>query len=190
MIWHEKKVILIVTGTLLLANLLFFFTYRVQYEQRVDDMRERLQQATAQLDAARARRLDLEGQIQAHDELVKKIESVFDEWWATPDERLTKVIQEVQDLGRKSGLVPQSMSFVNSEDNAQMGTSTMGISFTVEGSYEQVRQLINLIELSDEFLIIDSIGLRNSTENRLSLNLALKTLFRGEEKPPKRVTGA
>jgi Tfp pilus assembly protein PilO len=188
MIWREKRVMLIVAAVLLVANLLFFFTYRVQYQERVDDMRGRLEQAQSQLDAAKARRVDLEGQLEAHDKLVSTIDRVFDEWWATPDQRLTKVILEVQELGKKSGLVPRSISFKQDQDTVKLGTMTMGISFNVEGTYEQARQLINLIELSDEFLIIDSVGLRNSTENQLSLNLALRTLFRGDAELPVPVT--
>ena len=184
MIWREKRVLLIVVGVLLLANLLFFFTYRVQYEQRVEDLHARLEQAQSQLDAARERRVDLQDQLAAHDTLVATIDEVFNQWWSTPDERLTKVITEVQGLGVKSGLVPQSMSFSANEESDKLGTTTMGISFNVEGNYDQTRQLINLIELSDEFLIIDSISLRNSNENRLSLNLALKTLFKGGKERP------
>ncbi len=189
MIWREKRVMLIVASVLLLANILFFFTYRVQYQERVDDTRGKLEQAQAQLEAAKERRVDLESQLEAHDVLVTTIDSVFDEWWSTPEARLTKVITEVKSLGGKSGLVPQSMSFDMTDDSERMGTATMGISFNVEGTYEQVRQLINLIELSDEFLIIDRIGMRTSNENRLALNLALKTLFRGEVEPPKPVVG-
>lgn len=180
MIWREKRVMLIVAGALLLANLLFFFTYRVQYEQRVEDLHARLEAARAELAAAKERRADLEGQLKAHDDLVVKIDEVFTRWWSTPDERLTRVIKEIQSLGTTSGLVPQSISFNQGNAGNRLGTTTMGISFNVGGTYDQARQLINLIELSDEFLIIDSISLRNSNEGLLSLNLALKTLFRGE----------
>jgi len=184
MIWREKRLLLIVVGVILLANLLFFVTYRVQYQERVDDLHTRLEQAQSQLETARERRLDLQGQLDAHDQLVRTIEEVFDKWWSTPDERLTRVIKEVQALGVKSGMVPRAMSFSNSDGNSQLGTTTMGISFNVEGTYQQARQMINLIELSDEFLIIDSIGLQNQNDNRLTLNIALKTLFRGGAETP------
>lgn len=184
MIWQEKRVMLIVAGTLLLANLLFFFTYRVQYEQRVEDLHGRLEQAQSQLEAAKAHRADLQSQLDAHAQLVSTIENVFDQWWSTPEVRLTRVIKEIQGLGVKSGLVPQSISFSKSEDRDQLGTMTMGVSFNVEGNYQQARQLINLIELSEEFLIIDSISLRNQDEGRLSLNIVLKTLFRGAQEIP------
>ena len=35
MIWREKRVLLIVLGVLLAANTVFFFTYRVQYKNRL-----------------------------------------------------------------------------------------------------------------------------------------------------------
>ena len=67
-----------------------------------------------------------------------------------------------------------------------IGTTTVEIAFTVQGTYEQSRRLINLLELSDQFVIIDGIGLASiSTTNAapgadktLTLNIRLKTLFR------------
>src|SRR5205807_1245036 len=38
MIWREKRILLIVLGVLLLANTIFFFTYRVQYVSRLEDL--------------------------------------------------------------------------------------------------------------------------------------------------------
>ena len=35
MIWREKRTLLFVLGAALLANAIFFFTYRVQYENRL-----------------------------------------------------------------------------------------------------------------------------------------------------------
>jgi hypothetical protein len=61
----------------------------------------------------------------------------------------------------------------------------MQIDFTVSGTYPQVRKLVNLIELSDQFIIIDSIGINGGDGQTLTLNLALRTLFRGDAVKPK-----
>ena len=45
---------------------------------------------------------------------------------------------------------------------------------------EEVRHLINLFELSNQFVIIDRISLSSSNEARLSLNIHVKTLFRDD----------
>jgi RNase P/RNase MRP subunit p30 len=52
------------------------------------------------------------------------------------------------------------------------------MSFTVAGSYQQIRRLINLLELSRQFVIIDRISLTTAQDQMLTLNLHLKTLFR------------
>ena len=38
MIWRERKIPLMVMGVLLLGNVFFFFTYRVQYQSRLHDL--------------------------------------------------------------------------------------------------------------------------------------------------------
>ena len=57
MIWREHRVLLIALGALLLANAIFFFTYRVQYEARLSALDTRLTQAEDQLQQARTRRM-------------------------------------------------------------------------------------------------------------------------------------
>jgi hypothetical protein len=63
-----------------------------------------------------------------------------------------------------------------------IGTTTVEIAFNVQGTYEQTRRLINLLELSDQFVIIDGISLATvgstTGDKTLSLNIRLKTLFR------------
>ena len=184
MIWMEKRVLLLVIGVLLVVNVLFFFTYRVRYEQRVDDLHARLEQAKQQLEDARAKRKDLEAQSAAHKQLVSTINRVYNTWWATPDQRLTKVIMEVEKLATAAGISLQNISF-GSEESEKDATTSMEISFTVSGTYPQVRKLVNLIEMSDQFIIIDSIGINGSDGQNLTLNLRLRTLFRGEPVKPK-----
>ena len=50
MIWREKRVLLIVLGLLLLANTIFFFTYRVQYVSRLQDLDARQEQTQTKLE--------------------------------------------------------------------------------------------------------------------------------------------
>jgi hypothetical protein len=69
-----------------------------------------------------------------------------------------------------------------SNTKGSIGTTTVEIAFTVQGTYEQVRRLINLLELSDQFVIIDGISLTSTGtlpgDKTLTLNIRLKTLFR------------
>jgi hypothetical protein len=186
MIWREKRVLLIVLGVLLLANTIFFFTYRVQYVSRLQDLDTRRDQAQSRLQQAHRARITAEQQLAAYKKVQSDLQVLYNERWSTPVQRLTLLIDEVRKLAAASHLEPPSYSFSNSETknsrpaagSASIGTTTVGIAFTVQGTYEQVRRLINLLELSDQFVIIDAISLASSADKILTLNIRLKTLFR------------
>jgi hypothetical protein len=186
MIWREKRILLIVLGVLLLANTLFFFTYRVQYVSRLQDLDATKEQAQGRLDQARRARITAEQQLAAYKKIQNDLQVLYDERWATPMQRLTTLIDEVKKLSAASHLEPPSYAFSSSETKTanvkgSVGTTTVGITYTVQGTYEQVRRLINLLELSDQFVIIDGISLVSSgvaADKTLTLNIRLKTLFR------------
>jgi hypothetical protein len=190
MIWREKRVLLIILGLLLLANTIFFFTYRVQYVSRLQDLDATQAQAQAQLDQARNARMTAEQQLAAYKKVQADLQVLYNERWSTPMQRLTALIDEVKRLAGASHLKPPAYAFTSGESKqasttpaskGSIGTTTVGIAFTVQGTYEQVRRLINLLELSDQFVIIDSISLGSTgtgTDKILTLNIRLKTLFR------------
>ena len=193
MIWREKRVLLIILGLLLLANTVFFFTYRVQYVSRLQDFDARQEQAQGQLDQAHAARVAAEQQLAAYKKVETDLQVLYNERWSTPMQRLTALIDEVKRLAAASHLQPPSYAFTTTESKpiagttsgtpskGSIGTTTVGIAFTVQGTYEQARRLINLLELSDQFVIIDGISLASAgteTDKTLTLNIRLKTLFR------------
>ncbi len=182
MIWQEKRVILIILGVLLAANAIFFFTYRVQYESRLKDMQSRLDQSKAQLDEARRSRVAAESQLAAYRKAESDIKQIYDVEWSTEPQRLTAFIGEIMRLGTVSQLVPKSYSFTGTNVKGPKGSGPnaieVGMAFPVEGSYQQVRQLINLLETSDQFVIIDEVGLSSQSGDRLNLTVRVKTLFR------------
>jgi Tfp pilus assembly protein PilO len=187
MIWREKRTHLLVLGVLLLANVLFFFTYRVQYQSRLDAMDQRLREAETELEKARTARAHAEQSLQAYRKVEQDVKEVFDEHWSTQQRRLTLLIIEVKRLAEASNAVPQSYGFelreVKESDagrGAAIGANEVGIGFSVQASYDQARRLINLLELSQQFVIIDQISLTGAEGGNLNLSLHLKTLFRDE----------
>ncbi|HKR66255.1 MAG TPA: hypothetical protein VJZ00_21170 [Thermoanaerobaculia bacterium] len=189
MIWREKLTLLVVLAIVLLANTIFFFTYRVQYQSRLDALDTRLEDAKQELERARAARIRADATFQNYRKVEKDVQRVYDEHWSTQQERLTLMIAEVKRLATASNLKPDSYSFdtadVVTEANSRrrsesLGANEVGITFSVIGTYEQVRRLINLLELSRQFVIIDKIGLASAGDQSLTLNLHLKTLFRAD----------
>lgn len=194
MIWREKRVLLIILGLLLAANAIFFFTYRVQYQARLDALDARLAQADEQLQSARTARLTAERQYESYRATEKDVKQVFDEYWSTEEQRLTVLLAEVKRLANASNLVPTSYGFSRQAvekvqarpgqrrgGDREIGVTEVGVTFTVSGTYDQARRLINLLELSRQFVIISQIGLQSTQEQELTLSLNIKTLFRDEQ---------
>jgi Tfp pilus assembly protein PilO len=188
MIWREKRILLGVLGVLLLANVVFFLTYRVQYQTRLDEMEERRDQVEGQLAKTRRQRAEAEMSLTAYRKVERDVQLVYDETWSTQPRRLTAMIAEVKRLAIASNAVPRTLVFGTSESKEVAGTRKtkpvgareVSISFSVTATYEQVRRMINLLELSNQFVIIDSINLAEADHPRLTLNLRIKTLFRDE----------
>ena len=186
MIWREKRIPLAFLGVLLLANAVFFFTYRVQYENRLSALESDKHAAEQRLEQLRARRAQTERQIATYRKAQAEIATIYNQRWSTLPERFTALVNEVKRLETASQLIGRSHGFAQSEKDtkeaAGLGTNVVTISFSVQGTYAQVRRLINLLELSDQFVIIDSIslGANNGTaaDRTLTLNIRLKTLFR------------
>ena len=195
MIWREKRVLLIVLGVLLIANTIFFLTYRVRYQARLTDLDERMAQAEGQLKQAHGARIRLEQTYRGYKQTEADVKKIYNEYWSTQSERLTAMISEVKRLTVASSLVPTAIGFAQREVKVKdagprsggrrreelIGATEVGITFGVNGTYEQVRRLINLLELSRQFVIIDQIGLA-AADQTLNFNLNVKTLFRDDEK--------
>lgn len=189
MIWREKRILLIALAVLLAANTIFFFTYRVQYEKRLQGLDARLDEVKSQLEEARRARVAAEQQVAAYRKIERDIQHIYDTRWATETQRLTRLIGEVKRLTVQSQLAPaRSLSFQrtvskNTGPSAGRNATVVGISFTVEGRYQHIRQLINRLELSDQFVIIDQIGLSSANGETLTMTLHVKTLFRDATAP-------
>jgi F0F1-type ATP synthase membrane subunit b/b' len=189
MIWRENRLLLAILAVLLAANAVFFFTYRVQYESRLRALDEKLQNTEDQLQRARNKRMSAEQQVASYKQVQTDLQMLYDNRWATEAQRLTALIYEVKRLAAITELNPNAMNFSRTQDrevqrNRGVGTNTVVITFTVHGSYQQVRRLINLLELSNQFVIIDGINLASggTADSNLTLNLRLKTVFR---EPPR-----
>ncbi|HEU5162348.1 MAG TPA: hypothetical protein VFV54_04295, partial [Thermoanaerobaculia bacterium] len=128
MIWREKRWLLLILGGLLLANLVFFFTYRVRFQQRVEALDGRLDQTREQLIRARATRTAAEKELATYRQVVTTVDQVYDGWWATPEERLAPLLIELRSLAKTSGLIPRSITYNQSEQRTEGDTSSLTIS--------------------------------------------------------------
>jgi Tfp pilus assembly protein PilO len=99
--------------------------------------------------------------------------------FSTEAERLTSLITEVKRLAQRAGLEPQSISYPE-QTLEEYGLVRMSLVFSVQGTYPQVRMLINLLERSDLFLVLDRVALTDSASSVLGISLQISTFFARE----------
>ena len=51
------------------------------------------------------------------------------------------------------------------------------VTFGVVGDYGSIRRLVNFLELSDQFLLLEEVRLRETEGSKLGIDLIVSTLF-------------
>ena len=83
MIWRENRVMLAILAALLVANAIFFFTYRVQYESRLRALDDKLKSTEDQLQRARNKRMAAEQQLASYRKAQTDLQMLYNNRWAT-----------------------------------------------------------------------------------------------------------
>jgi hypothetical protein len=104
------------------------------------------------------------------------LDELYHDRFSTEAERLTQLIGEVKRLAQRAGLEPASISYPE-ETIDEYGLVRMSLVFGVEGTYQELRTLVNLIELSDLFLVLERVGMRDSAAAGVGTSLQVSTFF-------------
>jgi Tfp pilus assembly protein PilO len=109
-----------------------------------------------------------------------QVASLHYETFQTEEQRLTKVLPEIKRLARQAGLRPTSLSYPRKRIPGH-DLVRRDVSFTVQGTYDQLRTFINFLELTDHFIMLNSVSLSGGGEGRgnppLRIKLVLSTIF-------------
>jgi Tfp pilus assembly protein PilO len=156
----------------------FLIVYFAEFADEAQVARTRLERRTQELEQIRSQRLRAESVLQQVQASEEGLADFYGRRLASESEALTRILAEIKDLCDRAGIPPSSFSYERETIEGQ-DLSRRTITFAVDGSYVQLRQLINLLELSDSFLILDQIALRgNDVEGApLRISLKLSTLF-------------
>jgi hypothetical protein len=167
-------------------NLATLSAYRLVYAGRVDLLEQRLEARSKDLAELEERQRRAEQILQRATLNRQRLEHFYAEQLGRPEERLTPMIAGVKELARRTGLLPGSISYPE-ETVVDHGLVRRSMVFAVEGTYPQLRQLINLLELSQQFLVLQEVTLGETGSNpRLRINLRIGSLFAAGEAPPPR----
>lgn len=164
-IWRQRVWVWSVALGFLLANCFGLLIYKVGYSDRVKTLRGEVAEQNKELADARAQfaqQNDLLRQARVNRQGILRL---YDDNFSTRRRRLTGVTAEVRMLASRAGLTPRSINYPE-EQIQQYGLIKRSFIFSVEGRYADLRKFINLLELSDSFLTLESISLAEETTRR------------------------
>jgi len=176
--WRRHSRLWVPAAAFLLVNLGFLAGYRLALAEEAELGRSLLDRRETEL----ARMRDLRGELEALWQRAKITEeglaSFYAERLATEERMLTTVIAKVKGLAGQAGLKPAVISYEKDAIERQ-NLVQRTLVFGVEGTYKQLRQLINFLELSESFLILEEVALRSAegAGGRLGIDLRISVLF-------------
>lgn len=189
-IWRQRLWVWVPALLFFLLNAGAFAVYRLGYADRVQSLEsslEKRREQLAELTAEAKKEEALLDRIRTNQQDRARLYELF----SSRSRRLTAVHAEVRSLARRAGLDPSTFSYGEEEVEAY-GLIKRTFSFSVGGTYPELRQFINLLELSPTFLTLEDVTLaeRGDAEGpELRMTLMLSTLFSGEAGVPPAVAG-
>ncbi len=185
-IWRQRLWVWLPALVFFLANAGACSVYQLGLAGQVESLVRAMETRRDALDEARREREARQQLIARARTNRREVAALYDQRFSTRARRLTEITAEVKDLAQKAGLAPRAISYPE-QAIEDFGLVKRSFVFGVEGTYIELRQLINLLELSPSFLTLEEVTLAESSGPRLSIQLRLSTLFATETEPPSAV---
>lgn len=176
--WSRNPGVWLPAAVFVLANVLALAIFTGSFADNAEAGLGRLERRAEQLAQLKAKRSNAEEAVFNVRTSSEGLKEFYGDRLAPESEALTRIIAEVKDLANRAGLPPSSISYSKEQLEGQ-SLIRRSLEFSVSGTYEQLRQLVNLLELSDSFLILEQVNLQGSNEGDpvLGISLSLSTLF-------------
>jgi hypothetical protein len=176
--WKRLRKLWLPALMVVIINLAVLSTYRFLLAGQAQLLAARVERLEGELGELQSRRSALEDGVAQAEVNRNRIGEFYRDWLATEPERLTRVIAEVKTLAGRAGVETSNFGYPE-EVLADYGLARRSIVFSVSGTYQSLRQLINLLELSDQFVILDEIRLSDQGRggSGVRVDLKLSTFF-------------
>lgn len=117
---------------------------------------------------------------------------IYNEVFGSLRARLTGILREVGSATQGTGLRPEQFAY-DAKNDKKLGLVQLGIRFSVSGTYDQIRRMLQAIQDSPEFLTVDHIsieGEEGATSTRLQIAVHVSTyLAEADQALLQRLTG-
>ena len=176
--WRARLKIWLPALILVVLNLGVLSTYRFLLAGQAQIQAGRVERRQARVAELEAERLVLEETVTDVKRNRELVDRLYEGWLTPESERLTAVIGEVRGLAQAAGVEYSSFRYPDQllEEEDLVKRSLI---FTVEGTYLELRSFINLIEVSDLFLILESVQLTGGSRAgpQVRVSVTISTLF-------------
>jgi Tfp pilus assembly protein PilO len=157
--------------------------YQAAFAGEAAVLEKRLESRETQLGELRKSRREIEGFLEKARTQSDTAGILYRDHFSTEDQRFTRLLREVRDLAGRSGLRPTAFSYPENKVE-EHGLVRRNVNFGVTGTYDQLRTFINFLELTDQFLSLESVDLGGGAAERnpeLRIRLSLATYFVEDE---------
>ena len=182
--WRRHLWLWVLPLAFCVLNLLGVAFYHAVFAGQVERLESRFQAASNKLTKGRDEYQIIEdflSRIESHE---AQVEGLHRDHFETEERRFTRAIREILSLARQAGLNPSSLSYPKKTFSGH-DLVQRKIVLPVSGSYDQLRNFINFLELTDHFFILNSVGLGESGKDErnptLSIKLTTSTIFTTRE---------
>ena len=184
-VWRERMGLWLPALIFFALNLGLLLFYQLSgMADSVNLLEQRLKSQHRQEEQLRAELEKLEDHLAKAQASQAAVRDLYRDRLSAQSIRLTRIIAELRRLAAQTGLVPDTVSYPE-EEIADFGLVEKSFVFNVEGRYENLRQFITALELSESFLTLNKISLNEGDDrpgSKLRISLRLSTLFASE--PP------
>jgi Tfp pilus assembly protein PilO len=170
----------------LALNVVLFVAVVYPLSVRVRSADARAQAATQQLQAAQREDAEARGISQGRDRTDQALKAFYkDVLPSSHAEARQATFSRLTQLAEQHNL-EQSRRSTDPTQERESSLARLQISMTLEGNYEDIRRFIYQVESGSDFIVIDSITLRQGLEAGapLTLALALSTYYLAEPNEP------
>ena len=188
---EERAKVATILGVLAVANLLLYVTLilprmhrQAVEERRVTDLTQNLAEVSRRVTLMK----DLDQRFEGEK---TKVEAFYNRVLGTKDERMIQIQREVRAIASSLGMDPETIAY-QPEVLEKVGLVSFSINVPLAGDYRNLRQFINRIEKSQNFLVVDSVSLGGAKDGGalLDLNIHLSTYFNSPELRENKATPA
>ena len=183
-IWRQRLWIWLPALLFFLANAVAFSIYRFGYAGQVQSLGADMASVREQLAPLQEHRAALENRLRRARAAEAAVRELYADRFSTRSQRFTRLQTEVKTLARKAGLNPKMITYPK-QDIEDYGLVKRSFVFPVEGTYGELRQFLNLLELTDSFLTLEAVTLSEESSDQgpeLRMSLTLSTLFARESR--------